>query len=477
MTTDEREALVAHWLEAKLDAAEDFRALGGPFSDTDRETKTEILHDQMEDASEQLLAGNYARIEHEAVELLRVAGVNNVDPDSAEFGRLCRRLLQAKLDYLQIEQQRWDGRYETREQRRRVSVAAAAPSATPPATQRVTPPAAPVATSPKFSEIVDRYFRENPRAARSADQAKIEFGKFMAVIGDGSAAMDRPVNTITKEHGRAYKTDLMDVRKLHLLTVGKHIATLSGLFRWAEGQGYIGENPMKGLAPNKKAARKAMTKRRPFTDAELVQLFGSKDFTTQRDKNPTRYWLFLLLLFTMARREEIGQLTVADVQEEDGIAFLRITDEVSLQQNLKNEGSRRRVPIAHDLIRLGFMDYVERIRKAGHVRLFPDLKKGKNGFSDAPGKWLARIIGKTVSNDPALVVHSLRGGGITKLHGVGVSDNVIKYLVGHQDGGVHDSHYVKRDLIPLRLLKEGIDRLDYAAVVKVLMAGTLIAAR
>jgi integrase len=179
----------------------------------------------------------------------------------------------------------------------------------------------------------------------------------------------------------------------------------------------------------------------------------------------------------MARREEIGQLTVADVQEEDGIAFLRITDEESLQQNLKNEGSRRRVPIAHDLIRLGFMDYVERMRKAGHVRLFPDLKKGKNGFSDAPGTWLARIIGKTVSNDPALVVHSLRGGGITKLHGVGVSDNVIKYLVGHQDGGVHDSHYVKRDLIPLRLLQEGIDRLDYAPVVKVLMAGTLIAAR
>jgi integrase len=220
---------------------------------------------------------------------------------------------------------------------------------------------------------------------------------------------------------------------------------------------------------NKKVARKAMTKRRPFTDLELVQLFGSKDFTSQREKNPTRYWLCLLLLFTMARREEIGQLAIADVQEEDGITFLRITDEESLQQNLKNEGSRRRVPLAHDLLRLGFMDYVERIRKAGHVRLFPDLTKGKNGFSDAPGKWLGRIIGKTVSDDPALVAHSLRTGGITKLHGVGVSDNVVKYLVGHTDGGVHEAHYVKRDLIPLGLLKDGIDRLRYDGVVNALL--------
>jgi integrase len=176
----------------------------------------------------------------------------------------------------------------------------------------------------------------------------------------------------------------------------------------------------------------------------------------------------LLLLWTMARREEIGQLTVADVQEEDGISFLRITDEESLQQNLKNEGSRRWVPIHRDLIRLGLMEYVDSIRKAGHVRLFPDLMKGKNGFSDAPGKWLARVITKTVSDDPALVAHSLRGGGITKLHGVGVADNVVKYIVGHTDGGVHETHYVKRELIPLRLLKDGIDQLDYSAVVTAL---------
>jgi integrase len=329
----------------------------------------------------------------------------------------------------------------------------------------VGPVVAPVASGPKFSEVVDRYFRENPRAARSAEQAKIEFGKFLTVIGG-----DRPVNTLSREHGRAYKTDLMDTRKLALLTVGKHLATLSGLFRWCESQGWIndGANPVKGLAPNKKAARKQMTKRRPFTDDELLKLFGSTDFISQHEKNPTRYWMFLLLLWTMARREEIGQLTVADVQEEDGIMFLRITDEAALQQNLKNEGSRRRVPIAQDLLSLGFASYVDKIRKAGHVRLFPDLKKGKNGFSDAPGKWLARVISKTVSDDPALVAHSLRGGGITKLHGVGVADNVIKYIVGHNDGGVHEAHYVKRDLIPLRLLKDGIDRLEYPQVVEAL---------
>jgi hypothetical protein len=225
MTQEDREALVGRWLECKLDEAEDWRAMSGPYSENDLDTKSEILSGLMEDTWEQFLACNYSQIEKEAVDLLHVAGVTNVDRESAEFGRMCRRLLQAKMDYLQIEQQRWNGKYDTTAQRRLAPSAGASANhvATPSATPVAKPVAVPVASGPKFSEIVDRYFKENPRAARSADQAKIEFGKFITLIGGDCA-----VNTITKEHGRAYKTDLMDGRKLALLTVGKHLATLSG---------------------------------------------------------------------------------------------------------------------------------------------------------------------------------------------------------------------------------------------------------
>ena len=90
----------------------------------------------------------------------------------------------------------------------------------------------------------------------------------------------------------------------------------------------------------------------------------------------------LLLLFECCRREEAGQLYVKDIGETDGVPFIQITNEEK-DQSVKNEGSKRRVPIHSALISLGFMEYVDSIKRAGHARLFPQLKnKGSNGYSE-----------------------------------------------------------------------------------------------
>lgn len=78
----------------------------------------------------------------------------------------------------------------------------------------------------------------------------------------------------------------------------------------------------------------------------------------QKTTNAARYWIPLLCLFQICRREEGVQLTVADIQEDQGIHFIRINDDEKLGQNLKNEGSRRRVAIHPSLRELGFLDYV-----------------------------------------------------------------------------------------------------------------------
>lgn len=127
---------------------------------------------------------------------------------------------------------------------------------------------------------------------------------------------------------------------------------------------------MKGLAPSKRQAKKQALKRRPFSDEELLTVFGSEKFRSQRDKRPERYWLVLLLLFECCRREEAAQLYLRDIGEVDRVPFIQITDDEK-DQSLKNEGSKRRVPIHSSLLQLGFMEYVESIRKSGHARLFP----------------------------------------------------------------------------------------------------------
>jgi len=260
-----------------------------------------------------------------------------------------------------------------------------------------------------------------------------------------------------------------------MMTTAKHLSAVVSVFRWAQQQGYAstGENPLQGLAPSKKIIKKTMVKRRPFTDDELLKVFGSQEFLAQRDHRPSksssRYWLCLICLFSCCRREEAGQLVLADVQEDEGIPFFRINDDTAFQQVLKNEGSRRRVPIHSALIKLGFLDYVKGTKDAGHIWLFPALTRTHNGLSDPIGKWFSRLVTKKGLSDPALVLHSLRHGGIFKLHAAGTPHNIVEVLAGHAASGVHGKVYEHRELLPMRLLRDGLERLKYDEVVEALL--------
>ena len=206
MTETEREALVAHWLESELNYAEDCRALARNVSDAHREGQLDGLDIMYEQAYGALLGNDFVQVEREADALLKAAGLPVLDYQGADFGKLCRRLLQAQIEYAEVERDRWNGK--------RVSKGGAPAGQVAPASAVATP--AP-AGGPMFSEAVNQFLAENPRAARTEGQARIEFGKFMAVLGE-----DRRVNAISKADGRSYKDELMQTRKLHLVTVIKH---------------------------------------------------------------------------------------------------------------------------------------------------------------------------------------------------------------------------------------------------------------
>jgi integrase len=253
----------------------------------------------------------------------------------------------------------------------------------------------------------------------------------------------------------------------------KHLSSLSTVFKWAEAQGFVDEgvNPVRGLIPNKRQAKKTAAKRRPFTDAELLMVFGSTDFKSQRETRPERYWIPLICLLGACRREEAAQLYVSDVKRQDGIWYFHVTDEAA-DQNLKTGvTSKRRLPIHSSLVQLGILDFLEDLKAKGETRLFPTLRKGYNGFGDAVGKYFSRLVTSVGLTDPALVMHSLRHGGITKLHAAGVAENIVKLLVGHSESDVHHTVYVQKDLIPMKLLQEGLERLKYDELIQALSNG------
>ncbi len=184
-TPEQIENLVARWLDARLEQAEDYRASLRPISDEQRNGAWHVLHDQLEEAAGDLLSNDFRRIEHEADELLKSAGLAPLDHDSAEYGRLCRRLLRAKQDYAHTELERWEGMYKDQ------------PLSLPRARPAVTPTRADLTNGPPsklFSEVVKMYHKENPpRSPRSLHQTQSEFKTFLNVIGG-----DKPINHISK---------------------------------------------------------------------------------------------------------------------------------------------------------------------------------------------------------------------------------------------------------------------------------------
>lgn len=75
------------------------------------------------------------------------------------------------------------------------------------------------------------------------------------------------------------------------------------------------------------------------------------------------------------RRKEFAGLHVNDIAK-DGNSYVIILRANSIR-GLKTEQSNRLLPVPEELVRLGFIDYVQAIKQLGYEALFPDLFSDK----------------------------------------------------------------------------------------------------
>ena len=150
----------------------------------------------------------------------------------------------------------------------------------------------------------------------------------------------------------------------------------------------------------------------------------------------------MLALFTGARREELAQLTAERVRVEEGVPYLAI-DPIDDDGSLKTDESRRAVPIHSELIRLGFLAFVEDRRRAGGGHLFPLLKPNKRGqYAAKWGDWWGREFRKAGVKDATVApMHSFRHGFITELRRLRVREDEERLITGHSvKMGKRDAH-------------------------------------
>lgn len=269
---------------------------------------------------------------------------------------------------------------------------------------------------------------------------------FVAYFGKGVK-----VHAVTRPMAARWANDLQrdGLTKRYVANQVSHVAQL---FQAQIRSGFLpqGQNPVKGLvtlsAADKRQIRSSGRGWEPFELEALQKIFEPKNFARATQQH-TR-WGVLIGLYSGARVAEVAQIFLRDFVELDGTKCVYLTDDND-GASLKNDQSRRLVPLHPDLLALGLWDRVERLRAQGAERLFPDMKiDGKSGAGNAISKGFSYLLGrleiKPRRAHGTLGFHSLRKNVIQQLQGTSLPAERRRALVGHEAGeDVHAKDYMR----------------------------------
>lgn len=359
----------------------------------------------------------------------------------------------------------------------------------------VTPPepARPKPVGIPYSEATERYIQTklSDRAWKesSLPDHRQRIGEFLAIIGDKALdAIDRadmrqfrdtlrrlPPN---RSRSKAYKGKSIDEilamepqKTLNVTTVNIIVEAVAGMLAWCVREGLLTTNPAEGLQI--RDDRQAIELREAFSVEDLQRIFAHPKFSQGKFKYPAYFWVPLIALFTGMRLEEIAQLHCADLYQVEGSDIWVIDindrgiDEKGFSKTLKNKNARRLVPVHKALREAGLLGYHARAVKAGHIRLFPELRKGlkEAKLGKQPGKQFKAVVSAVLPpGAESKSFHSLRHTFADFYKQRGLQTDVFRQLYGHEIPELASKQYGSK-FPPELLYREVIEKLDYGLAI------------
>ncbi|WP_226886080.1 MULTISPECIES: hypothetical protein [Serratia] len=171
----------------------------------------------------------------------------------------------------------------------------------------------------------------------SANEAKCRY--FITLVGD------RLITVISKSDVSDFKQHLVD-RGFSPNTCNDYFIKASGLFTFAATQHeYLTRSPFDGVG------FKLVTNQKPRKGIKKDEHQQAVKGFPERSQ---KWWLLQLLYYTGCRISEVTQLTTKDYRQIDGVWCISINDDGV--RTIKNEASRRNIPIHDELIALGVLE-------------------------------------------------------------------------------------------------------------------------
>jgi len=271
-----------------------------------------------------------------------------------------------------------------------------------------------------------------------------------------------PIANLTREQGNDFKAWLQ-TRGEASKTVFDRLTYVKAMLKYAHvALGWINSNPWDGF----KVRYETETLRSPWSLAQICAFFDQPLYTSyalpQRQKGAgadAGYWIPLIALYSGARSSELCQLYVTDIVQIDGIWAIDINENHAVK-TVKTKASRRQVPVHSELIRLGFLEYVEVIRAAGHERLWPALTLREGKPSHTFSKWFNT---KPRLANPAAIIpdfHSLRHTVRTTMTAAKISEQVQDKITGHESHGSTGMLVYARE-VPMLQRREAVEAIRY----------------
>ena len=241
--------------------------------------------------------------------------------------------------------------------------------------------------------------------------------------------------------------------RISTTTVNNILGYVSSFMKWSRINGFVEVNFFEGMKLKKQIRQR--DERDRFTEKEIKKIFQKHnyiEFTEVENHKYSNYWTPLISVFSGMRLNEICSLYLDNIIQEKvnrrkKIWCFNILEEPDRpDKHLKTLSSKRVVPIHDTLIDLGFIEFVELLKKrhTNRQRLFQELKYGEGSYirnvSYFFNKRYLTLLGlKTDKKN----FHSIRHTVIDHLKQKLVDISFINELVGHSHGNIDLDRYGK----------------------------------
>lgn len=207
---------------------------------------------------------------------------------------------------------------------------------------------------------------------------------------------------------------------LSTYTVNGHIDGLSAIFSFAVAERLITHSPVKGIK-RLESINEEDEGHSPFSKDDIHRIFSTPLYTGCKNDElgyncpgnqfprRHRFWIPIIALYTGMRLNEICQLFTEDIEHINGIPVIQVRIDSEKIKTLKTKQSKRTIPIHDNLIKIGLLDYVEKIKAQGSKTLFPDIPMSKKKSpSENFSKWFGRFLIASKIKTSELCFHSFR---------------------------------------------------------------------